>query len=286
MLFKALLVPLFFCSYLNNYNFKEELKAKCFNEEIKNVVEENIGKYKDNIAVYYYKLDGSEEYYLNESKIFVAASLSKVPQAMEGIDKINNGELSFDAIVQYSEEDYEEGTGVLRYKEKINDITVREALELSLLYSDNIAKNMLNRICGYDINDYISKITGEKISVDNLTSVKEQAVIYYKLYHDDKYSLIVDLLKKTYCHDRIDKYLDYHKVAHKFGNYYRYYHDGGIIFEDEPYILIILTKDVGVLSENLDEELTEDERMLIDDGKGATELIANISKDINCKISL
>ncbi len=58
---------------------------------------------------------------------------------------------------------------MLRYSEKIDKITVREALELSLTYSDN----MLNRVCGYDINSYISCLTGEDMTVGNLTTVKE-----------------------------------------------------------------------------------------------------------------
>ena len=188
---------------------------------------------------------------------------------------------SLDDVIEYCDEDYEEGTGVLRYSEKIDKITVREALELSLTYSDNIANNMLNRVCGYDINSYISCLTGEDITVGNLTTAKEQEKIYYKLYSDEKYSLIIDLIKKSYCHDRIDKYLEPEKVAHKFGNYYRYFHDVGIVYDDKPYILVVLTKDIGNLSENLEGGLCEDERPLIDGGEEAKELIAKISKIIN-----
>ena len=245
------------------------------------MVEEIAGDYKNNIAIYYCRLDGSKEYYLNNDKRFIAASLTKVPQAMEVIDKVNKGEINLYDVIEYCEEDYEEGTGILKYNEEIGGVTVREALELSLRYSDNIANNMLNRVCGYDINEYISRLTGEDITVGNLTTAREQGEIYYNLYSDEKYSLIIDLLKESYCHDRIDKYLEREIIAHKFGNYYRYFHDGGIIYEKNPYILVVLTKDIGKLSENLEGVECGEEIPLIDGGEEAKELIAKISKAIN-----
>lgn len=272
MLYNALLFPLFFSMSLFMNRGQVESSP-----DIKRAVEECIDNYSENVAVYYYRLDGKKEYYLNEDKVFRAASLSKVPQAMEVLDKVSNGELSLDTIIEYSEEDYEEGTGILKLKENIGSMTVKEALELSLLYSDNIANNMLNRICGYDLNYYISKLSGEDITVGNITTAKEQVEIYRKLYSDEKYSLILDLLKKTCCHDRLDKYIENDKVAHKFGNYYRYYHDAGIIYDENPYILVVLTKDIGALSEVLEDGAIEDERRLIDDGEKSCELIAEIS---------
>lgn len=280
MLFK-LLCPLFFCLNLSGFNINYEIEVESFNKDIANMVEEIAGDYKNNIAIYYCKLDGSKEYYLNNDKRFIAASLTKVPQAMEVIDKVNKGEINLYDVIEYCEEDYEEGTGILKYNEEIGGVTVREALELSLRYSDNIANNMLNRVCGYDINEYISRLTGEDITVGNLTTAREQGEIYYNLYSDDKYSLIIDLLKESYCHDRIDKYLEREIIAHKFGNYYRYFHDGGIIYEKNPYILVVLTKDIGKLSENLEGVECGEEIPLIDGGEEAKELIAKISKAIN-----
>ena len=281
MLFKLLLCPLFFCLNLSGFNINYEIEVENFNKDIENMVEEIAGDYKNNIAIYYCKLDGSKEYYFNNDKRFIAASLTKVPQAMEVIDKVNKGEINLYDVIEYCEEDYEEGTGILKYNEEIGGVTVREALELSLRYSDNIANNMLNRVCGYDINEYISRLTGEDITVGNLTTAREQGEIYYNLYSDDKYSLIIDLLKESYCHDRIDKYLEREIIAHKFGNYYRYFHDGGIIYEKNPYILVVLTKDIGKLSENLEGVECGEEIPLIDGGEEAKELIAKISKAIN-----
>ncbi len=328
MLFKLLLFPLFFCLNLSGFNINYEIEVENFNKDIENMVEEIAGDYKNNIAIYYCRLDGSKEYYLNNDKRFIAASLTKVPQAMEVIDKVNKGEINLYDVIEYCEEDYEEGTGILKYNEEIGGVTVREALELSLRYSDNIANNMLNRVCGYDINEYISRLTGEDITVGNLTTAREQlelslrysdniannmlnrvcgydineyisrltgeditvgnlttareqGEIYYNLYSDEKYSLIIDLLKESYCHDRIDKYLEREIIAHKFGNYYRYFHDGGIIYEKNPYILVVLTKDIGKLSENLEGVECGEEIPLIDGGEEAKELIAKISKAIN-----
>lgn len=76
----------------------------------------------------------------------------------------------------------------------------------------------------------------------------------------------------------MDKYLPYEKVAHKIGSYYRYYHDIGIVYGKEIYALVVMTKDIGELSQEYKQD--EDEINLLDYGKEASELIANISYEI------
>lgn len=69
-------------------------------------------------------------------------------------------------------------------------------------------------------------------------------------------------------------------VAHKIGNYYRYYHDIGIVYGENPYILAILTKDIGELSNEALEDGGEEKRYLLDWGDKGCELIAQLSKEI------
>jgi beta-lactamase class A len=271
----------------SNINEDKEIALEKNNklEKIKNSINDILGNYKDNVGIYYYNLSTEDKYTINEERCFFAASLIKVPQAMMLLDLVKSGDISLDTIIYYTESDYESGTGILQNKEIIEPITIKEAIELSIIYSDNIAFNMLLRVSGGNINEYIKKICNEENRPsDNNTTAYEQFKIYERLYKNPdgnpNYKFLIGLLKQTEFHDRLDKYIPMDLVAHKIGNYYRYYNDAGIIYLEEPYILVVLTKDIGKLS--LEDPISgnEDERSLVDFGKEACELIANISKAI------
>lgn len=271
----------------SNTNKDEEIVLEKNNklEKIKNSINNILGDYKDNVGIYYYNLATEDKYTINEERCFVAASLTKVPQAMMVLDLVQNGDLTLDNIIYYSEVDYEAGTGILQNQEVIEPITIKEAIELSIIYSDNIAFNMLQRISGRSVSEYIKEIcNAENRPLNNNTTAYQQFKIYERLYKNQdentNYNLLIELLKQTEFHDRLDKYLPTDLVAHKIGNYYRYYNDAGIIYLEEPYILVILTKDIGELSLQDPTSGDEDERSLVDLGEEACELIANISKSI------
>jgi len=251
---------------------------------IDEVVENVVGEYRDNISIYFKNLNTDEEYILNGDNYYVAASTTKVPLAMMILDKVNSGILSLDDTISYVESDYEEGTGSLAYAETIPDITIDEALYLSIVESDNIAKNMLTRISGSSITDYTRSITGySDIPYGNYTTARQFGIMLEKLYknpdNNPYYEKLLDYMTRTIFHSGLDKYLDYSKVAHKIGTYYRYYHDVGIVYGEDPYILVVLTKDIGELGGDLESDNDED-IYLLDWGDKAFEMIAELSKGI------
>lgn len=251
---------------------------------IDEVVEDVVGEYRDNVSIYFKNLNTNEEYILNEDTYYVAASTTKVPLAMMILDKVSSGMLSLDDTISYIEADYEEGTGSLAYSEPIPDITVDEALYLSIVESDNIAKNMLTRISRSSVTDYTRSITGySDIPYGNYTTARQFGIMLEKLYknpdNNPYYEKLLNYMTKTIFHSGLDKYLDYSKVAHKIGTYYRYYHDVGIVYGADPYILVVLTKDIGELGGDLNSDSDED-IYLLDWGDKAFEMIAEISKGI------
>ena len=251
---------------------------------IDEVVEDVVGGYRDNISIYFKNLNTDEEYILNEDTYYVAASTTKVPLAMLILDKVNSGMLSLDDTISYIETDYEEGTGSLAYLETIPDITIDEALYLSIVESDNIAKNMLTRISRSSVTDYTRSITGySDIPYGNYITARQFGIILEKLYknpdNDPYYEKLLNYMTRTIFHSGLDKYLDYSKVAHKIGTYYRYYHDVGIVYGEDPYILVVMTKDIGELGGNLDSD-SDDEVYLLDGGNKAFDIIAELSKGI------
>ena len=257
-------------------------------DDIIHEVDKVAGENKDKISFYYYNFDTKDEYYFNENTYYVSASLKKVPLVMQVLDKVVAGELTLDTKVAYdSETDYMNGTGILQVEEHIGERTVGELIELSILESDNIAFNMLNKVCGYTLVDYIREITGDSTIPEGEYSrltAKQNFDILYRLYtnpyKNKYYEEVIELMKKTAFHDRFDKYIPHHKVAHKIGSYYRYYHDEGIIFAREKYILVIMSKDIGILSDDPQFTEFEEERVVIDWGEEACDIIARISKSI------
>lgn len=261
----------------------EKSNVDILQSEIDEIVKNNVEGYEDKVSVYYYNFDTNEEYIYNGDKYYVAASTTKIPLAMLVSDDVYNGEYSLDKKIEYIDEDYEEGTGVLFYKNHIEPLTVEEAIYLSIVYSDNIAKNMLKRIGTISNYEYIGSIVGENYNQEgNNYTASELGQVLKKLYYNEDenpyYDKIIEYMKETEFHDRMDKYLPYNKVAHKIGSYYRYYHDIGIVYGKETYALVVMTKDIGELSQEYKQN--EDEVNLLDYGKEASELIANISYDI------
>lgn len=277
------------CSYEDINKNTEETTIKIENEETSYKIDKKIseiaGIYKDNISIYYKNLDTEEEYLLNPDRYYIAASTTKVPLCMMILDQVFEGALNLEDEIYYEEEDDEDGSGVLYYLEDVTNVTIGEAVRLSIIESDNVAKNMLRRISEISITDYLIDITGdESIPYENYITARQLYMVLDRLYENPNnnpyYELLIDYMTKTVFHDRLDKYIPHDIVAHKIGDYYRYYHDCGIIYGKDDYIIVILTRDIGNLSDEAYNDGTEDEKYLLDWGSQAYEIIGNISKEI------
>lgn len=277
------------CSYEDINKSTKETTIKIENNEVAYGIDKKVseiaGMYKDNISIYYKNLKTEEEYLLNPDRYYIAASTTKVPLCMMILDQVFEGTLNLEDEIYYEEEDEEDGSGILYYLEDITKITLGEAVRLSIIESDNIAKNMLRRISEISITDYLRDITeDESIPYENYITARQLYMVLDRLYENPNnnpyYDLLIDYMTKTVFHDRLDKYIPQDIVAHKIGDYYRYYHDCGIIYGKDNYIIVILTKDIGKLSDEAYNDGTEDKRYLLDWGSQAYEIIGNISKEI------
>lgn len=218
-------------------------------EKINIKVHEILGTEEQHYGVYYYDLNTGCQYFLNSNKEFKAASTIKVPIAMMIADKLSNNELKNDILIEYTSEDKCDGAGVLQGSISEGDkLEVMQLMKYMIEESDNVATSMLKRSVG-NLYDYITDLTSIKISnEDNFITPTQSCIVLQKLYEKSNnniyYKNIIEFMKQTTTHDRIDKYIPNDIVAHKIGDYERYVNDIGIIYTDEPYILAIYTEDV------------------------------------------
>ena len=178
-------------------------------------------------------------------------------------ERLESGQLNLNSTMTYLEVDFEEGAGIMFEDNFGQAYTVETLLHNMIVYSDNVAKNMLYRYYGY-YNSRIAMadmINSEMSITENDISAKEMTK-FLKLLYEKKdepyYGYIVELLTQTIFHERLDKYLPYEIVGHKVGDYFENTHDAAIIFSERPYILTVLTKyteDADEIMSNLSKEI-------------------------------
>ena len=222
------------------------------NDEIKRIdekIHEILGDEEKHYGIYYYDLNTGCEYFLNEDKEFQAASTMKVPIAMMIADKLEKKELKEDTLIEYTLTDDSDGAGVLQGNISEGDkLEVIDLMKYMIEESDNVATSMLKRNVG-NICDYITDLTSIKVDNEkNFITPKQSYMVLKILYNKSDeniyYKKIIEFMKATITHDRLDKYINHNIVAHKIGDYENYVNDVGIIYTQEPYILTIYTEDV------------------------------------------
>lgn len=229
---------------------KKTGKIFLIEEKVREFIAMQSGKY----GVFFLDLATDEYFGINDRDSYIAASTSKLPMNLMLYTKFERGEINPDYIVQYIEEDFEPGTGVIQYERFGTEYTIKEASELSIRYSDNCAINMIIRTLGIEeICQYILDLGGDIYYTDgNKTSPHDMGLIakeLYRLYliNPDLYGELIYNLETTQWNDRINAQLpDEVRVAHKIGNQIRTVNDVGIIFASHPFVLAVMTEDVEV----------------------------------------
>lgn len=219
-------------------------------------IEENLTEYLDNFkgvyGIYYYNLATGEKFGINHKEVFTAASTIKIPLNLYLYKQIKSGVIDPQDKLTYLQEDYEGGTGDIRYESIGNRYEIKELSRLSIVSSDNVASNMLKRLLGMsNVKQYMRELGGSIVDEDKNISCPQDMGIYmkevYDFYTQDKAAGngLMESLLNTEFNDRIPALLPKGvKVAHKIGTQVEVVNDVGIIFAQNPYILSVMSKDV------------------------------------------
>ncbi|MBZ9689239.1 class A beta-lactamase-related serine hydrolase [Clostridium estertheticum] len=216
-----------------------------------------LGNNINKVGLVYYDINSNKFIEINQDKQFVAASTIKVPINMLMYDMIQEQKIDINEKLVFKEGDYEEGAGILQGTDLSKPIAIKTLSDYSIIYSDNIAINMILRRVGNENKyDYIEKIVAHPtVHSGNNTTPKDSFKILEKLYlnldNNKYYSDMIETMKKTEYHDRIDKYIPKGIVAHKIGDYGECVNDIAIVSKDNPYILVIFTKNLTEANETI-----------------------------------
>ncbi|MBR2848352.1 MAG: serine hydrolase [Clostridia bacterium] len=146
------------------------------------------------------------------------------------------------------EEMMQEGSGVLKDKEDGFQLTYLELIEYALKYSDNIAFAELRKMFGYE----------EYYRMAEALGVKGHRKGYMQLSADDAgrfFDAIYTFIEGNVTYGSIMKDVMIHSIhsimitpavspsvtAHKYGWDIDAYHDAAIVYDENPYLLVIMT---------------------------------------------
>ena len=216
-----------FSIFYNILGRDDETFPNQFNNNIYSELEKLISNYTQQIAITAVSLDKNKtSFYLNSKKSFVSASMIKLLILCEFIDQIDNKNIS------------------------LND---------NYTYKDNIATNVLIDILGMDNINEKSKELGLNETKLNRKMMHWNGTENYINAEDTEFILRGLLYKKIGSAEMCERAINYLlenkdfdsimrglpkdvKCAHKSGSLDLIRHDGGIVYAENKYIIIILTK--------------------------------------------
>ena len=201
----------------SNYNdcLKEKYSEDELNDTLKNKINE-VNEYvkQYNVYVKYEDLTTNFSYGYRENESLYGASLIKIVDAIYLLDN----DIDLNQTKKYTS-NYKRSYSYGMDHEKINsDVKLNTLLEYALTLSDNSAHEMLY---AQDMSIYLKRAYELFASKPNGEMIKSYMLNYYQnnLYLNDV-----------------------NNVAHKYGSYNSYYHDVGIVYDEKPYTIAILTQ--------------------------------------------
>ena len=212
------------------------------------------------IALYYEDIYNGYKFTYNADTEFDSASLIKLPFTLSifknaSIEYINTlgveePELKYDfaKIFKYSEEFHQKGSGKIIDQPEGTKYTYLELFEYLLKYSDNVAYSILRQEYNvWDMRNYVNsaKLTSMYTTMSNM-SAADGGQILKDVYEFTNSSAVY---AETMLNSMINSahtvmiangvYPDI--TAHKYGWDTGAYHDMGIVYNENPYVIVFLS---------------------------------------------
>lgn len=241
-----------------------------------------VADYKGKVAVACLHLETREKFELHAADVMPTASLIKLAVMAEAYAQAKEGRVRLDEMLTLPKEEMVQGSGILTEHFTAGaKFTLRDAVRLMIVYSDNTATNMvLDKIGIKAVNERMADLglketrinakvfKGSTTSVDPVrtkhyglgsTTAKEMLKLVELLHKGELVSAeaskaMLDHMKKCDDKDKFSRFLPKGAtVAHKTGSVSNARTDAGILtFKGGPVALVVLT------NENEDKSWTPD----------------------------
>lgn len=222
-------------------------------------LENQLAQYKNvkNVSVYFEYLPTGVSFKINEDSEYIAASLMKLPYAMNLYKAAEDGLIDLDKKITLKKEFLNSDYGQLYEKGEGYELTLRDAVDILLKDSDNTALMAIDSelttsgfnsddgaINSLDLSFDIVEEGRVKITAQSYTSILK--CLYFACYNNlDSSNAILTSLTKSSFNDRLTRYLPEDlKVAHKIGTFSdKFQSDCGVFYiEMKNYSLCVLVE--------------------------------------------
>lgn len=216
-------------------------------------VEKELTEYLDdnyNASVLYYDLTFGYSFKYNSSTVYYAASTIKALDALYIYTKAANGEINLDDTITYTKKFKRSNSSYMSKHSYGDKIKIRDLVKYAVMVSDNSAHQMLVDYIGYSNLKEFGKSLGAEYTLegsDNFGNIDiNDGYIYMKAIYEfvlNNSELGSELLEYFVNSNQNDVALSEYdiKAATKYGEYSNYYHNISIVYDENPYILIVLT---------------------------------------------
>ncbi len=216
-------------------------------EQVQNLTKDLRGKY----GVYVYEIGAKNQYGIYQKERFPAASLMKLPVMLLFYQEVEKGNLEPETKYSLKESDKVLGAGILQGKAAGTTYTYRQLVEYMGQYSDNTAFKVIRRILGDDkIQQTIDDLGMSKTSLEDFETTPEDIGLFFqklyqgKILNSNSRGELLDFLTKTAYEDWLPAGVPRKiKVVHKIGRDTGTFSDGGIVFADKPYVIVMMSQD-------------------------------------------
>ncbi len=197
----------------------------------------------------------------NVDKEWRCMSTFKAPTALYAYKLASDGKLNLSDKMTYTKSKYYyTGSGIIKSSASGTKYTLKNLISYSILHSDNSAYIMLRDYLSAEGISQMCKDMGcanYEAALQNWpkVSARDAALWWNEIYNfcstDENYG---DTLYTTFVNatgNMIDRALGYkYEVAHKSGSGSGYHHDCAIVMAEEPYILVLYTRNTAGGSSN------------------------------------
>lgn len=233
--------------------YQKELQENEITEELKRHIDELKLLFDEDEAYFsfLYKdlYSGFTISYNEDASIFTASTI-KAPAMIYLYEMASRGEVNLEEKLVYTQNFYSEGSGVLKTKPVNTSYPVGQLIEYAIHDSDNIAYAMLmNRFGRENILNFWNDLGTKYIFTNNtiwgVTSARDAAIYMEELYRFSKENKeygnkLLDYFKNAEWKLITDKDGNFN-TANKGGWSNQAIHDVAIVFEENPYILIVMS---------------------------------------------